>query len=164
MSLNIYTVSFFGHRELPNLFALEDKLMSILRNLINSKEYVEFLVGRDGDFDLLASAAIKRAVASYGNGNTHFTLVLPYMKAEYRNNEKEYLNYYDEVEVCAESSEAHPKSAIFERNKQMIIRSDLVICAIERKSGGAAKAVKYAEQHGKKIINLFDDEAVDKLP
>lgn len=49
--MNIYTVSFFGHRELPNMFELEDKLMSILRELISKKEYVEFLVGRNGDFD-----------------------------------------------------------------------------------------------------------------
>ena len=34
------------------------------------------------------------------------------MKAEYRDNEKEYIDYYDKVEVCAESSIAHPKSAI----------------------------------------------------
>ena len=51
--MNIYTVSFFGHRELPNMFELEDKLMSILRELISKKEYVEFLVGRNGDFDQL---------------------------------------------------------------------------------------------------------------
>ena len=33
------------------------------------------------------------------------------MKAEYRDNEKEYLDYYDEVDVCYESSKAHPKAA-----------------------------------------------------
>ena len=47
--LDVYTVSFFGHRELPNMFAIEDKLLSILREIINTHEYVEFLVGRDGD-------------------------------------------------------------------------------------------------------------------
>ena len=62
---------------------------------------------------------------------THFTLVLPYMKAEYCDNKKEYLDYYDEVEVCAESSEAHPKSAIQVRNRSMIDRSDLVVCCVQ---------------------------------
>ena len=109
---------------------------------------------------MLASAAIKRAVRSYSYGNTHFTLVLPYMKAEYRNNEKEYLVYYDEVEVCAEPSEAHPKSAIRVRNRSMIDRSDLVVCCIQHKSGGAYRTIQYAEKQGKKIVNLADESGI----
>ena len=34
------------------------------------------------------------------------------MKAEYRDNEQSYLDYYDEVEICADSSKVHCKSAI----------------------------------------------------
>lgn len=86
--LSIYTVSFFGHRYIERASEIECRLNNLLHDLIAQKEYVEFLIGRDGEFDLLASAAIKRAVSSYGYGNTHFTLVLPYMKAEYRDNEK----------------------------------------------------------------------------
>ena len=135
--LNIYTVSFFGHRSIERASEVENRFDKLLHELIAQKEYVEFLIGRDGEFDLLASAAIKRAVREYGYGNTHFTLVLPYMKAEYRDNEKEYLDYYDEVEVCAESADAHPKAAIQIRNRKMVDRSDLVVCCIQHKSGGA---------------------------
>ncbi len=155
--MNIYTVSFFGHRYIEHGTKIENRLDKLLHDLITQKEYVDFLIGRDGDFDFLASAAIKRAVSSYGYGNTHFTLVLPYMKAEYRDNEKEYLNYYDEVEVCAESSETHPKSAIQVRNRSIIDRSDLVICCIQRKNGGAYATIRYAEKQGKKIVNLADE-------
>ena len=84
--LNIYTVSFFGHRSIERASEVENRFDKLLHELIAQKEYVEFLIGRDGEFDLLASAAIKRAVREYGYGNTHFTLVLPYMKAEYRDN------------------------------------------------------------------------------
>jgi hypothetical protein len=122
------------------------------------KEYIDFLIGRDGEFDLLASAAIKRAIRSYDCGNTHFTLVLPYMKAEYRDNEKEYLDYYDEVEICPESAEAHPKSAIQIRNRNIVDRSDLVICCIQRKVGGAYKTIQYARKQGKKVIDLAEEE------
>ena len=152
--LNIYTVSFFGHRSIERASEVENRFDKLLHELIAQKEYVEFLIGRDGEFDLLASAAIKRAVREYGYGNTHFTLVLPYMKAEYRDNEKEYLDYYDEVEVCAESADAHPKSAIQIRNRNMVDRSDLVVCCIQHKSGGAYKTMQYAEKQGKHIINL----------
>ena len=86
--MNIYTISFFGHRYIERGTEIENRLDRLLHDLITQKEYVDFLIGRDGEFDLLASAAIKRATRSNGYGNTHFTLVLPYMKAEYRDNEK----------------------------------------------------------------------------
>ena len=152
--LDVYTVSFFGHREIPNLFALEENLMPILRELINSKEYVEFLVGRDGDFDQLAASTVKAAIREYASGNASLILVLPYERAEYRDNKESFEEYYDEVQICYESSQAHPKATIFERNKSMIDRSDFVICAVDH-SGGAAKAVLYAKQQGKRIINLL---------
>ena len=155
--LNIYTVSFFGHRSIERASEVENRFDKLLHELIAQKEYVEFLIGRDGEFDLLASAAIKRAVREYGYGNTHFTLVLPYMKAEYRDNEKEYLDYYDEVEVCAESADAHPKAAIQIRNRNIVDRSDLVVCCIQHKSGGAYKTMQYAEKQGKSIVNLADN-------
>lgn len=154
--LNIYTVSFFGHRYIDNASEVEQHLDCLLHDLIVQKEYVEFLVGRDGDFDTIASAAIKRAIHSYGYGNAHFILMLPYMKAEYRDNEKEFLDYYDEVEVCTESSKAHPKSAIQVRNRCMVDRSDLVVCCIQHKSGGAYKTVQYAVKQGKQVRNLYD--------
>lgn len=156
--MNIYTVSFFGHRYMEGTAEIDNRLDKLLHDLITQKEYIEFLIGRDGEFDLLASAAIKRAIRSYDCGNTHFTLVLPYMKAEYRDNEKEYLDYYDEVEICPESAEAHPKSAIQIRNRNIVDRSDLVICCIRRKNGGAYKTIQYARKQGKKVIDLAEEE------
>ncbi|WP_028511414.1 hypothetical protein [Ruminococcus sp. NK3A76] len=156
--MNIYTVSFFGHRYIERGIEIENRLDKLLHNLITQKEYVDFLIGRDGEFDILASAAIKRAINNYAYGNTHFTLVFPYMKAEYRDNEKEYLNYYDEVEVYYRSSQAHPKAAIQIRNRYMIDRSDLVVCCVQHNSGGAYLTLKYAEKQGKKIINISDEQ------
>lgn len=156
--MNVYTVSFFGHRYVECGMDIEKRLDTLLHEIITQREYVEFLVGRDGEFDLLASACIKRAIRSYDYGNTHFTLVLPYMKAEYRDNEQEYLNYYDEIEVCVESSNAYPKSAIQIRNRSIVDRSDLVVCCIQHKKGGAYTTIRYAEKQGKKIINLAEKE------
>jgi hypothetical protein len=156
--MNVYTVGFFGHRYVECGMDIEKRLDTLLHEIITQREYVEFLVGRDGEFDLLASACIKRAIRSYDYGNTHFTLVLPYMKAEYRDNEQEYLNYYDEIEVCVESSNAYPKSAIQIRNRSIVDRSDLVVCCIQHKKGGAYTTIRYAEKQGKKIINLAEKE------
>lgn len=155
--MDIYTVSFFGHREIERVAEIERSLDNLLHDLITKKEYVEFLIGRDGEFDLLASSVIKRAIRSYGYGNTYFTLVLPYIKAEYRDNNKSYLDYYDDVEICAESAEAHYKSAIQIRNRNMVDRSNLVVFFIQRNSGGAYQTMQYALKQGKRIINLSNE-------
>lgn len=155
--MNTYTVSFFGHREMNNQSEVEIKLEKIIRNLIERKEYVEFLVGRDGDFDQLVSSTIRRITAIYSYGNSSHVLVLPYVKAEYRDNQQSFLDYYDEVEVCAESSTAYYKSAILVRNMKMVDRSDLIVCYIQHNSGGAYKAVRYAKNNGIEIYNLADD-------
>ncbi len=156
--MDIYTVSFFGHRKLERASEIEGWLDLLLHDLITQKEYVEFLIGRDGEFDLLATSAIRRAVKQYGYGNTSLILVLPYMKAEYRDNEQSYLGYYDEVEICSESSDVHYKSAIQVRNRCMVDRSDLVVCCIQHKSGGAYKTVQYALQQRKQVRNLSDSK------
>lgn len=154
--MDIYTVSFFGHREVEGAAEIESRLERLLHDLITRKQYVEFLVGRDGEFDLLVASAIRRAVKQYGYGNTSLTLVLPYMKAKYRDNKQYYLSYYDEVEICSESSDAHYKSAIQVRNRSMVDRSDLVVCCIQHKSGGAYRTMQYAKKQGKQVRNLAD--------
>lgn len=58
--MEIYTVSFFGHRKIDNALQIETKLEEIITNLIQTKEYVEFLVGREGEFDILASSVVKK--------------------------------------------------------------------------------------------------------
>jgi hypothetical protein len=155
--MNIFTVSFFGHREISNPTEVENRLERVIRDLIERKEYVEFLVGRDGEFDQLVSSTIRRVTTAYGYGNSSHVLVLPYMKAEYRDNEQSFLEYYDEVEVCAESSSAYYKSAILIRNRSMVDRSNFVVCCIQRKSGGAYKAVQYAKQNGVEVCNLAEE-------
>ena len=152
--MDIFTVSLFGHREIQRASEIEERLEQLLYKLITQKQYVEFLIGRDGEFDLLAASAIRRATKQSGYGNTSLILVLPYMKAEYRDNKQSYLDYYDEVEICADSSEVHYKSAIQVRNRCMVDRSDLVVCCIQHNSGGAYKTVQYAQKCKKEIINL----------
>lgn len=154
--MNIYTVSLFGHREIHRSLEMENKLEIIIQELIMKKEYIEFLVGREGDFDIMAASVIRRVTSRYEYGNTALILVLPYLKAEYRDNEQEYLNYYDAVEICEKSSIAHYKSAIQIRNKSMVDRSNLVICCIQHKTGGAYKTMQYAQKHGHNAINIAE--------
>ena len=135
------TVCFFGHREIYNLFELEEKLEEHIRILLESKEYVEFLVGRNGEFDQLVSSTVRRVKRNYRDDNSALVLVLPYLSAEYEKNEEAFQEYYDEVEICQSSSAAHFKAAMQVRNREMVDRSDLVVCYIEHNSGGAFQTV-----------------------
>lgn len=74
-----FTISFFGHRRIENLVSVESKLIRIVRDLLKSKAYVEFLVGRNGDFDQLVSSVVRRAKREYRADNSSLVLVLPYV-------------------------------------------------------------------------------------
>ena len=152
--MNIYTVSFFGHRIIDNPFLLEQKLDDLIRELLRSKEYVEFLIGRDGEFDQIVASTVRRCKRSVRDDNSALVLVLPYATAEYLNNEQSLHDYYDEVEICAESEGSHFKSAHQIRNRSMVDRSDLVVFCVEHSSGGAFQTMRYAKRVNANIINF----------
>ena len=104
--MDIYTVSFFGHRELYDMNRID----------------------------------------------TH--LVLPYTVFDLEYYEK----YYDNIIIPESVAGAHPKNAITLKNRWMIEQSDLVVVNVERRTGGAFAAMKYAEKKNKKIINLCGAE------
>ena len=154
--MTLYTVSFFGHRQIDNIFVIEQHLETMIRELLLSKEYVEFLVGRDGEFDQLVASTVRRCKRTVRDDNSALVLVLPYTTAEYRNNEQSFHAYYDEIEICAEAAEKHFKSAHQIRNRTMVDRSDLVVFCVEHSSGGAYQTMQYAKKANANIINLPD--------
>ena len=149
--LDIFTVSFFGHRQIENARQVEEQLDGLVRRFIREKEYVDFLVGRNGEFDQFVSSAVRRANNDIDDANSSLILVLPYMTAEYANNKEGFEKYYDEVEIF---SSGHFKSAFQTRNRSMVDRSDLVVLCIDRSDGGAFQTAKYAKRIGKEYINL----------
>lgn len=154
--MNTYTVSFFGHRMIDNALEIENRLEQLIRTLLWEHEYVEFLVGRDREFDQLVSSAIRRCKREYRSDNSSHIWVLPYVTAEFRDNEESFRDYYDEIEVCEAAAECHYKNAYKTRNRAMVDRSDLVVFCIQHESGGAWQTMKYAKKQGKACINLHD--------
>lgn len=152
--LDIYTVSLFGHSIISDAIYTEKALDKIVRELIKTKEYVEFLIGRKGDFDILAASVIRTAKKALDYGNCSLILVLPYSTSEYRRNKKSFETYYDDVEICGDSAYAHFNGAYQICNRSMVDRSDLVICCIEREEGGAYETIKYALKQKKPVKNV----------
>ena len=154
--MNTYTVSFFGHRMIDNALEIENRLEHLIRTLLREHEYVEFLVGRDGEFDQLVSSVIRRCKREYRSDNSSHIWVLPYLTAEFRDNEESFRDYYDEIEVCETAAVGHYKNAHQTRNRAMVERSDLVVFCIQHESGGAWQTMKYARKQEIHYINLND--------
>ena len=155
--MEVFTVSIFGHRRLYDSIWIEEQLEELVLELLRTKQYVEFLVGRDGDFDIIAASVIRRCKREYRNDNSSLVLVLPYMRADIRDNEESYREYFDEIEVF---SGTYYKSAFQQRNRDMVSRSHLAIFAVNKTEGGAYSTMKYATAKGVSIINLY--EALEK--
>lgn len=152
--MDLFTVSFFGHRIVPEFREAEERVESLIHTLLLEKEYVEFLVGRNGDFDQIVSSAVKRQQRRVRDDNSALILALPYPTAELRDNLENFEAYYDEIELCSAAAGSHPKGAIQIRNRQMVDRSDLVVFYVDRSSGGAYQTLRYAQRKDKEILNL----------
>ena len=147
------TVSLFGHRIIEDYVTVEAKLYELLRIVMQRENReIEFLVGRNGDFDQMAASVIRKLKKDTGNDNVFLTLVLPYETAELRNNTEAFESYYDSIEICDSKNFRY---AIVERNRDMIDRSDMVVVYVKNESGGAYQSLKYAEKNQKRVVNLY---------
>ena len=125
-----------GHRVVED-YGIEEKLYELFRELLRTKEYVEFYLGRNGDFDILAASVIKRLHKNYRDDNSAMILVLPYPVKDY----EYYEEYYNEIIIPDELHGVHPKAAITERNRWMVTNTDVLIAYTRNESGGTAACV-----------------------
>ena len=156
--MKAFTVSFFGHRRIDNFSVVEQRVDEIVRSLLREKSYVEFLVGRDGEFDQLVSSAIRRCKREVRDNNSAHVWVMPYVTAEYMANEDSFNDYYDEIIVCEDAAKVHFKTAYRVRNRSMIDKSDMIVFCVQHETGGAWQSMQYAEKQGKYYINLWHTE------
>lgn len=148
--MEIYRVAFIGHREIENYREVEDTIMAKLSDLLRGKEFVEFQIGRNGEFDVFVASCIKRLQKNFGDHNSAMTLVLPYPVAD-----MEYFeDYYDSISIPEEAGNAHPKGAITKRNQWLVDNSDLLIAYVRRETGGAATCLKMAEKAEIEIVRI----------
>jgi len=155
--LDTYRVSFIGHREVENFRFIEEQVEDIVKELIQTKEFVEFYVGRNGEFDIMVASVIKMAQRDYGTSNNSLVLVLPYPIADMDDMEK----YYDEVWYPQELYNVHYKAAITKRNEWFVNNSDMLIAYVERDYGGAYECLKKAQQKDIQITLINNKKAVD---
>lgn len=148
--MNIYRVSFIGHRQVDDHGQLEERLTAVLTDLLRTRNFIEFQIGRSGEFDIFTASCIKRIQSRHGTENSAITLVLPYPVADVTY----YEAYYDGILIPEEARTAHPKRAITERNRWLVDHADLLVAYVHRNTGGAATCLKMAEQAGRQIIRV----------
>lgn len=151
--VEVYRICFCGHRKIYGYRDLEEKLEELVKKAICEHDYVEFYLGRNGDFDIFAASAVKRAQKNLGNENSSLILVQPYKMR----NDTCYESFYDEI-IYPVDKNTHFKQAITKRNRWMIENSDLLICfVLDKNIGGADDALKYATKIGIKVINIAEE-------
>ena len=141
-----YRVTLFGHRYIDRFREVDEGLDRVLNELVLQHPYIDFYIGNDGDFD----SAIRRLIQRCGKENITINLVFAYPKADIDMLEKQ----FDSVIFPPTLHHVHPKAAIKKRNEWMVEQAQLLLCYVEKQSGGAYTAMKYAERLGKEIINL----------
>ena len=146
--MEIFRVSFIGHREVEDWRTVDSKIDKLVRGLIQTKEYVEFYMGRHGEFDESVASIIKRAQNDLGKENSSLILVLPY----HHKDEEYFEQYYDEIYMPIEKT--HYKAAITKRNEWLVDNCDILVAYVHKDVGGAYNTLKYAEKKGVPIINV----------
>lgn len=140
----------FGHREIWE--NVSPRLAATLENLIVNKGTQTFLTGGMGQFDELFSTVVRRKKLLYPK--TELILVFPYLTRELTRNKVWYEQNFDSILIPSSLTGLHYKSAIQARNQWLAEHSDYIIAYVRHSSGGACKAVRYAEKIGKTVYNI----------
>lgn len=115
--------------------------------LFFEKDYLCFYVGRNGEFDQIVASTVRRLKKRLRNDNSSLIWAIPYVTAEYQENEEAYLSYYDEVELFNEFYGCHPKAALQARNRLIIDRADLVVVYVKTSSGGSIPIIEVCSKN-----------------
>lgn len=130
----------------------ENDLINVIEQCIEEGA-TYFISGGQGGFDRKCAYAIYKMKRQYPNIKN--VLVIPYLDFKVFSKE-----IFDEI-IYPEGFEKYfYKAAILQRNQYMVKESQLAICYVEHKWGGAYTTYKFAQKCGLKIFNLCDSEFV----
>lgn len=142
-------VAFAGHRYEWHCIGVEDKLPSVLEDLI-AKGYTIFYDGGYGAFDKKCTNAVFELKRKYPQ-------IKIYKILTYYHHDKEKYDLpscYD-GSIFPEIEELHYKQKITKRNEWIVDNSDILVCHIEETyKSGAYRTVKYAQKINKPLIYI----------
>ncbi len=156
--MDITTCSFSGHREIFRIHAesLPRLLSDIVDTLIESG-VSRFCSGGAVGFDLLAAGVVLEKKAQGADVSLSMILPCPEQAKSWPTEEKA---LYDKTLSLADeviyTSVHYHRFCMHIRNQRLVDESDILLCYLEKESGGTANTARYAARKKKKIINLAD--------
>ena len=150
--------SFSGHRQIYHIHneSLPKKLNEVVDMLIEAG-FTHFLSGGAIGFDLLAAECVLEKRKT--NPSIRLSMVLPCRDqasrwpAATRRKYEAILAAADEVNYITEKYDSFCMHA---RNRALVDNSDVLICYLVRTSSGTGYTRNYAEEKGRRIVNLAD--------
>lgn len=149
----------FGHREMfrdidsaDEIYYVKNNVSGIIESQISNEGFGVFMTGGRGEFDNIYADEVRKLKYKYPY--IKLILVEPYFSHRLNKNKAYYETMYDSIIIPDELANIHYKKAITARNKWMVDNSELVISYVNRWSGGAYKAIKYAKETKTFVINL----------
>ena len=122
---------------------IQKPLREVLERLVKEHGVTVFYTGGMGEFDALFARTVRVLKRDYPA--LRLVLVMPYLTRRLIADKAYYETLYDEILIPAELEGVHPKKAIGLRNRWMVDHSNFVVAALHRNTGGAAKAIRYAQ-------------------
>lgn len=143
------TCTFFGHRDTP--WYIEEELEEILKVLITKENADNFLVGNQGNFDVIVLKVLRKLEKEFPH--IKVSVVLAYMPMK-----REYIENYSEYTIFPQGLEnVPPRLAIVYRNRWMLEKSCFVVTYVCREYGGAYKFLEISRKKNKRVINLYEN-------
>lgn len=146
-----YKIALFGSRRIENNLSLRNDLKILLRFWFSKKSHLQFYIGRNGDFDILAASIVQQLKKEYAHVLCDLILVLPYTVKDI----EYYAEYYDQIIIPDELFGMHYKRVITERNKWMVEQADFVVVYTASENGGAHRALEYAKKLDRPYFELL---------
>lgn len=149
MEIREKIVAFAGHRHEWHCIGVEDKLPSVLEDLI-AKGYTIFYDGGYGAFDKKCASAVFSLKRKYPHIKIY--KILTYY---HHDKEKYEISPYYDGSLYPDIEELHYKQKITKRNEWIVDQCDILVCHIEETyKSGAYNTLKYAQKINKPIIYI----------
>lgn len=145
--------TFFGHRDIMIDSDLEERLENIIRDLIKYQGVDEFWLGGYSRFDDTANSILQR-LKKTEYPHIHLCFMVAYVPSS--NTVDWYNQNYDSLFCPLEADFVPKRFAISRRNCYMADHADYMVCFVDRKCGGAYRAVRRAIRQGKKVYNIAE--------
>ncbi|MDE6604540.1 MAG: hypothetical protein K2K85_00775 [Clostridia bacterium] len=146
--------AFFGHSKM-NVGQHREKLLEVLKDLIENKGVEQFYSGFRGDFDVYCSFLVCELKDRFPQIKN--TLVLSYIPRTVVHSYSDFdlPRCFDDSVYLLEKN-VPKRLAIVETNKSLVDTVDFVVAGVMTHFGGAYMACEYAYRRKKPIISVID--------